>query len=139
MAKRATSKPAGTKPTEKRPEEAKPAEAVKEMTAQVRLDVRADTPSYYANFVLVSHTPYDFTLSVAKIPSPPTAEQTEAVKSGGALPVEAMLQIVIPSLLVEGLIKALTIQKELHRKTASLQERNNELQHEHNKPVDSVH
>jgi hypothetical protein len=108
------------------------------MTAQVRIDVRTDTPSYYANFVLVSHTPYDFTLTVAKIPSPLTPEQAEAAKAEKPMAVDAMLQIVFPPLLMDGLIKALTIQKELHARTVAQQEKNNELQHKHNKSVDSV-
>jgi hypothetical protein len=120
MPKRTAAKPAGT-------------------TAQVQLDVRADTPSYYANFVLVSHTPYDFTVTVAKVPSPLTPTQTEAAKNGKPMAVEAMLQVILPPLLVDGLIKALTTQKELHAQTVAQQEKNNEQQHKRDKPLDSLH
>jgi hypothetical protein len=98
-------------------------------TAQVRLDVRPDTPTYYVNYIAVSHTPYDFTLTVTKIPSPPTPEQVELVKSGKPMPVEAILQIVIPPLLVDGLIKALADQKVRYAVTLSQQEKHNEQQH----------
>jgi hypothetical protein len=105
-------------------------------TARVRLDVRPDTPTYYVNYVAVSHTPYGFTLTVTKIPSPPTPEQIELVKSGKPMPVEAILQIVIPPLLVDGLIKALADQKERYAVTLSQQEKHNEQQHA--KPIGTV-
>lgn len=99
-----------------------------ELTAQVRLDVKSDTPSYYVNYIGVSHTPYDFTLSVTKIPSPLTQEQIDIAKSGKALPLEPILQLVVPPLLVDGLIKALVDQKEKYAKTLSQQVKNNEQQ-----------
>ncbi len=107
--------------------------------AQVQLDVRSDTPSYYVNYVGVSHTPYDFTLSVTKIPSPFTAEQIAIAKSGKPIPIEAIVQLVMPPLLIDGLIKALLDQKEKHEKTVEQQVRNNEIQHQHIKLPSSVH
>lgn len=108
------------------------------VAAQVRLDVRSDTPSYYVNYIGVSHTPYDFTLTVAKVPSPPTASQLECVTNGKPMPLEAMLQIIVPPLLIEGLINALTDQKQKYAETAAKQVKNNELQHQHLKPLSSV-
>lgn len=98
-------------------------------TAQVRLDVRPDTSAYYVNYIGVSHTPYDFTLTVAKIPSPPTPEQVDLVQNGKPMPIEAILQFVIPPLLMEGLIKALVDQKERYALTLKQQEKNNDQQH----------
>jgi hypothetical protein len=109
-----------------------------ELTAQIRLDVRSDTPSYYVNFIAVSHTAYDFTLTAAKIPSPLTEEQIELAKSGKQIPVEPILQVVMPPLVAEGLIKALTDQKAKHARTLEQQVKNNEIQHQHIKPVDSI-
>ena len=100
-----------------------------ELTAQVRLDVKPDTPSYYVNYIGVSHTPYDFTLSVTKIPSPPTQEQIDLAKSSKPMPLEPILQLILPPLLVDGLIKALVDQKEKYAKTLSQQVKNNERQH----------
>ncbi len=59
-----------------------------ELTAQIRLDVRSDTPSYYVNFIAVSHTAYDFTLPQPKFHRPLTEEQIELAKSGKQIPVE---------------------------------------------------
>jgi hypothetical protein len=111
---------------------------VQELTGQVRMDVKSDTPSYYVNFIAVSHTAYDFTLSAAKIPSPLNLEQIELAKSGQQIPVEPILQLVIPPLLVDGLMKALTDQKTKHEKTFAQQVKNNELQHQHIKSTGSV-
>jgi hypothetical protein len=98
----------------------------KEVTAQVRLDAKSDTPSYYVNYIGVSHTPYDFTLSVTKIPSPLPQELVDIAKSGKPVSLEPILQLVMPPLLVDGLIKALIDQKEKYAKTLSQQVKNNE-------------
>jgi hypothetical protein len=111
-----------------------------QMTAQVRLVSKPDTPSYYVNYVAVSHTPYDFTLSVTKVPSPLMDEQIEFVKSGKPIPMEPVLQIVLPPLLIDGLIKALIDQKQKHAKTVLQQVKNNEQeQQQHIKPTGTVH
>jgi hypothetical protein len=119
------------KPTKKK--------AIPELTAQVRIDVKSDTPSYYVNYIGVSHTAYDFTLSAAKMQSPPTQEQIELAKSGAQIPLEPLVQLVMPPLLIDGLIKALADQKEKYEKTLAQQVKNNEIQHQHVKPLGSVH
>jgi hypothetical protein len=91
------------------------------------------------NFIAVSHTAYDFTLTVAKIPSPFTQEQAEFAKSGKQIPVEPILQLVMPPLLIDGIIKALADQQEKHAKTVAQQVKNNEIQHQHVKPLGLVH
>jgi hypothetical protein len=110
-----------------------------EKTAQLRIDVNSDTPSYYVNAIAVSHTAYDFTLTVAKIPSPLTQEQAESAQSGKQIHVEPILQIVMPPLLIDGLMSALTDQKTKYEKTLAQQVKNNEIQHQHIKPSNSVH
>lgn len=108
------------------------------MTGQIRIENRADTPSYYANYVAVSHTPYDFTLSVAKVPSPLPPELLELAQQGKPMPMEALVQIVLPPLLIDGLIKALIEQKEKHAKTVQMQVKNNEREHQHVKLPNSI-
>ena len=110
-----------------------------ELTAQIRLEIRPDTPSYYVNYIGVSHTAYDFTLSALKLPSPFTPEQAELAKRGEQIPIEPIVQLVIPPLLIEGLIKALIDQKAKHEKTLEQQVKNNDLQHlQHAKPIGTV-
>ena len=101
------------------------------VSAQIQWDVKADTPSYYVNFIGVSHSPYDFTLSAAKIPSPLTQEQAALAKSGQQIPMEPIVQLVMPPLLIDGLINALNDQKAKHEKTVAQQVKNNEAQHQH--------
>lgn len=117
-------------------------QAQKELTAQMRLVPTPDTPSYYVNYVAVSHTAYDFTLSVGKIPTPPSAEQLEIAKKGEPIPVEPILQLIIPPLLIDGIIKALEDQKAKHEITLANQVKNNEQQYakqqQHAKPVDPI-
>jgi hypothetical protein len=109
----------------------------KEATAQVTLNVQSDTPSYYVNYLGVAHTAYDITLSACKVPSPLTMEQAELVKNGKPIPIEPLVQLVISPLLVDGLIKALTDQKERHQQTLAQQVKNNENQ-QHIKPSSPV-
>ena len=120
-----------TKPAKKK--------VVQDLTAQVRIDVKSDTPSYYVNFISVSHTSYDFTLSAAKVPSPLTQEQQEFAKSGEQIPLEPVIQLVLPPLLVDGLIDALTDQKAKYEKTLAQQVKNNDAQHQRLQFRDSVH
>jgi len=105
-----------------------PQQAPIQAVSNVQLDVKLDTPNYYSNFVFVSHTPYDLTLSFGKVPSPPTAEHIAAAKAGEPIILEAILQITMPPLLLDGLINALNEQKIKQQQTALQQERNNEEQ-----------
>lgn len=105
--------------------------------AQIQVDVKSGTPAYYVNYVAVSHTAYDFTLSVVKIPSPLTAELAEQVKAGKPMVFEPMLQITLPPLLIDGLINALVDQKQKHAVTLAQQVKNNEAQ-QHIKPTGRI-
>jgi hypothetical protein len=100
----------------------------KELSVQVRLEPKLDTPSYYVNYIGVSQSAYDFTLSAAKVPSPLTQEQLELARRGELIPLEPVVQLVIPALLVDGLIRALADQKAKHQKTVEQQVKNNESQ-----------
>ena len=108
------------------------------VSAQIDWDIKPDTPSYYVNYISVSHSPYEFTLSVAKIPSPLTHEQAEFAKNGQKIPVEPTLQLLIPPLVVDGLINALIDQKVRHAQTLAQQVMNNEKQ-QYLKPPGTVH
>jgi hypothetical protein len=70
------------------------------------------TPTYYSNFVEVSHTEYEFALSFVKLPTKLRPQQLADVKSGQSLLLEPFLQVEVPSRLVRGIIKALETQVE---------------------------
>ena len=78
----------------------------------IRPDPKPDTPSYYVNHASVSHSEYDFIMSVLRVPEQLTLDQAELAKAGQPIPVEPILQIIFPPRLIDGLIKALIIQKD---------------------------
>jgi hypothetical protein len=82
------------------------------LSVSIQLDPKPDTPSYYINYAAVSHSEYDFMVTVLRVPTKLTPEQTELAKKGSAVPVEPILQLIVPPRLVDGLITALSIQKE---------------------------
>ncbi len=82
------------------------------VTTKVQI-VQPESPSaYYSNFIEVSHTEYEFALSFAKLPPKLRPQQLLDVKAGEPLLLEPMLQIEVPTRLINGLIKALMIQVE---------------------------
>jgi hypothetical protein len=82
----------------------------KDLTAQIKLDIRQDTPAYYVNYMSVGHTEFDFTISSARVPSTLTSEQEQRVKKEGVLLLETTLQLIVPLSVVKGLIAALANQ-----------------------------
>ena len=98
---------------EKRPRKKANSEPLYDRIAiNIQPDPKPDTPSYYINYAAVAHSEFDFLVSVLRVPVQLTPEQTELVKKGSALPVEPILQLIIPPRLVDGLIRALSMQKE---------------------------
>jgi Protein of unknown function (DUF3467) len=81
-----------------------------EIKVDIQADVRPDTPFYYVNFFSVTHSPYDFSISVLRAPSQLTEEQKQSARSGKPVLVEPSFQLVIPPRLIKGIIKALTEQ-----------------------------
>ena len=81
-----------------------------QLTVEVRAEAKPDTPFYYVNFIAVNHSPYDFCISAIKLPSQLSQEQQEIAKKGGKIPLEPILQLVIPPTLMQGFIKALSEQ-----------------------------
>jgi hypothetical protein len=61
----------------------------------------------------------------------------ELVKAGKPLPLEAILQLVVPPLLIDGLVTALTEQKQKHEQSVKQQVANNEIQ-QHGKPLGPI-
>lgn len=84
----------------------------KSLPIKIQVDPKTDTPSYYVNYIAVTHSEYDFMVMALRIPSHLTPEQTELAKKSSAVSVEPILQLIVPPRLIDGLIRALTIQKE---------------------------
>ena len=86
------------------------------ITIKIESDPKPDTPSYYINYAAVAHSEYEFLLSVLRIPDKLSPEQTELAKKGSPVLLEPILQLIIPPRLIDGLIKALSIQKEKYER-----------------------
>ena len=69
----------------------------------------------YANHAEVSHTQHDFSITFAKIPSKLSADRIREVQAAKQLILEPLMQVVIPTSLMAGLIDALTIQQAKHK------------------------
>ena len=82
-----------------------------EVEVKIAPEITENTPSYYCNFVSVSHSPYYFTLTLVRLPTTLKPEQKEILEKGRRLSVEATLQIIISPRLMPGLIDALSKQK----------------------------
>jgi hypothetical protein len=105
-------------------------------TFQARIDIKSDTPSYYVNFIAVSHSAYEISLTAAKFPAMLTEEQQELVKSGQQIPIEPILQLMMPPLVADALIKALLDQRAKQEQT--LEKHVKDLEHQHSEPSDSI-
>jgi hypothetical protein len=77
---------------------------------KVQADIKPDTPFYYVNYISVTHSPYDFAISVLRLPHQLTPEQKSFASKGDPVPMEATLQLIIPTQIIKGLIKALSEQ-----------------------------
>jgi hypothetical protein len=82
------------------------------MAVNIQPDAKPDTPSYYINYASVAHSEFDFVVSVLRAPTQLTPEQTKLAEKGNNVSVEPILQLIIPPRLIDGLIMALTAQRE---------------------------
>lgn len=73
----------------------------------IGVEASEDTPNYYVNYIEVSHGPHDFCMSAARIPTKLNSQQMAKAAADEKLTVDAMMQIVIPTSIVKGLIDAL--------------------------------
>lgn len=82
----------------------------KEIPITVQVDAKPDTPFYYVNYLAVNHSPYDFTISALRLPSQLAPEQKLYARKSEPVPMEPTLQLIIPTHIIKGLIRALSIQ-----------------------------
>jgi len=84
-----------------------------QLTATAALQMSDSTAVFYVNNVEVGHTAYDFSLTCAKIPAKFSQMELDRIRATSQVELEAVVQIVVPVSLVPGLIRALTVQKEV--------------------------
>ena len=69
----------------------------------------------YSNYVAISHTGLDFTLSFLDVP-PPTKEQVQLAAKNQEIPVPLQCQVVLPNEVIPALIVALQEQLKKYEK-----------------------
>ncbi len=75
-----------------------------------------DTSNYYANYIEVAHSNFDFVLSFLRIPTKYSALQVERAQKTGTIGFEPFLQVTVPPKVAFGLIQALQKQCDLYEK-----------------------
>jgi hypothetical protein len=101
----------------KKRDETKTLEASQKLNVFVRLEPVESAATYYVNHIEVGNSPQDFTLLCGRMPGKLTPAKLSEVKElDGALIIEPEVQLIIPTALVPGLIRALTAQKETYEK-----------------------
>lgn len=89
--------------------------------ARINIDVAEGTPAFYANYIEIGHTKWDFTLIASRVPAKPSTAKIVEMQSNGIFTIPADATINFPPNLMPGLIRALTIQKEAFEKATGIE------------------
>jgi hypothetical protein len=82
-----------------------------ERPVQIIADHSISSPRVYSNYVQVSVSPLDCTLTFCDVIGPQSEEDALKMQKTGTLPAPVRAVIVIPTQIVEGLIQALQTQR----------------------------
>jgi hypothetical protein len=93
--------------------------AVEERPVQIIADSSLSSPRVYANYVQVSISPIDCTLTFCDVIGPQSEEEALRVQKTGCLPAPVKVVLVIPNQIVDGLIQALQAQRDKQSGIAS--------------------
>ena len=83
-----------------------------ERALQIIADHSRSSPRIYANYVQVSVSPIDCTITFCDVIGPTNDEDALRMQKTGTLPAPVRAVIVIPNQIVDGLIQALQAQRE---------------------------
>jgi hypothetical protein len=83
-----------------------------ERPVQIIADHTRSSPRVYANYVQVSISPVDCTLTFCDVVGPLNDEEALRMQKTGTLPAPVRVVLVIPNQIVDGLIQALQAQRE---------------------------
>ena len=78
---------------------------------QIVADYTLDSPRIYSNYVQVSISPIDCTLTFCDVIGPQSEEEALKMQKTGTLPAPVKAVIAIPTQIVDGLIQALKAQR----------------------------
>jgi hypothetical protein len=83
-----------------------------ERPVQIVADPTLSSPRIYANYVQVSASPVDCTLTFCEVVGPQSEEDALRVQKTGTLPAPVKAVIAIPVQILDGLIQALIAQRD---------------------------
>jgi hypothetical protein len=83
-----------------------------ERPVQIIADHSISSPRIYSNYVQVSVSPLDCTLTFCDVIGPQSEEEALKMQKTGTLPAPVRAVLVIPTQIVEGLIQALQAQRD---------------------------
>ena len=86
------------------------------LVVRPQMESGEDTPRYYVNNIEVNSMLHDFVLTMGRVPGRLSREMIEKAKTTGVVSFSADLQVIIPPTLVVGLIRALSIQRDMYEK-----------------------
>ena len=85
--------------------------STEERPLQIIADYSRTSPWVYANYVQVSISPIDCTLTFCDVVGPLNDEETLRMQKSGMLPAPVRAVLVIPNQIIDGLIQALQAQR----------------------------
>jgi len=88
--------------------------AHEEKPVQIVADPNLSSPRVYSNYVQVSASPVDCTLTFCEVIGPQSEEEALRVQELGMLPAPVKAVIAIPVQILDGLIQALQAQRDKH-------------------------
>jgi hypothetical protein len=83
-----------------------------ERPVQIIADHTIQSPRIYSNYVQVSVSPIDCTLTFCDVVGPQSEEEALKVQKTGILPAPVKAVIAIPTQIIDGLIQALQAQRD---------------------------
>ncbi len=83
-----------------------------ERPVQIIADHTISSPRIYSNYVQVSVSPLDCTLTFCDVIGPQSEEEALKMQKTGTLPAPVRAVLVIPTQIVDGLIQALQAQRD---------------------------
>ena len=86
--------------------------ASEERPLQIIADFTKSSPRIYANYVQVSISPIDCTLTICDVIGPTNDEEALRMQKTGTLPAPVRAVLVIPNQIVDGLIQAIKDQRD---------------------------
>ena len=109
----AKAKPASKRRTARKPP--KKAEVTPELVpAKVEVRISEETPDYYINYAEIASSLNEFSLYGVRMPTKLPARDLEELQKSGRVVVEPVVQLTMPITIIDGLIEALKVQKEIH-------------------------